>query len=375
LTELTYAELLHELQVHEVELSIQNEELRESRDRYAELYDYGPSAYLTVDAKTGKITEMNITATDLLGVNRSQAYGRRFTAFIEPEFADNYHLCTRKVMEAPFRESCELRMHSGDGSVFWALLDIRGEPESARIRIAVTDISEQKHVEQIKDDFIGMVSHELRTPLTVVLGAIAVARSEGISREDLREMLDEAARSAETLSHILENLIELSRFQSDRMQLKKEQVSLEKLLDEVVPCASFKEHPVWLEIPPGLPGIAADRIRLKQVISNLLDNAAKYSPPKTEIRITVRQDKEKILIGVSDRGKGISSEDQAKLFEPFERLREKSTTTPGLGLGLLVCRRMVEAHGGSIWVESVPDKGSNFWFTLPLDPAPPPLLY
>jgi len=102
------------------------------------------------------------------------------------------------------------------------------------------------------------------------------------------------------------------------------------------------------------------------VVHNLLSNAGKYSPVNSEIKVTASQKHSYVLIGVTDHGRGISPEDQAKLFEPFERLRARLTTTPGLGLGLLVCRRLVEAYGGKIWVESKPGAGATFWFTLPL---------
>lgn len=108
-----------------------------------------------------------------------------------------------------------------------------------------------------------------------------------------------------------------------------------------------------------------DKIRLERVIDNLLDNAVKYSPPNTRIDVATLDLGDYIQISVSDEGKGISQEDQARLFSPFERLSEGATSKPGLGLGLLVCRRLVEAHGGKIWVESVPGNGSTFIFTLP----------
>ena len=109
-----------------------------------------------------------------------------------------------------------------------------------------------------------------------------------------------------------------------------------------------------------------DRSRLERVLSNLLNNAVKYSPSDTEIKISLRKDGDYLLVGVKDQGKGLSTDEQAKLFQPFERLNQTSTTKPGLGLGLLVCKRLVEAHGGKIWVESEPGKGSTFSFTLPL---------
>jgi signal transduction histidine kinase len=111
--------------------------------------------------------------------------------------------------------------------------------------------------------------------------------------------------------------------------------------------------------------IHADPIRIERIINNILDNAAKYSPKGTDIKISVQQKDGCLLIAVSDQGPGLSPENQARLFEPFQRL-PSSENIKGFGLGLIVCKRLVETHGGRIWVESEPGRGSTFFFTLPI---------
>ncbi|HTY81251.1 MAG TPA: PAS domain S-box protein, partial [Dehalococcoidales bacterium] len=164
-------DVLFELEVNRTELEIQNEELRstneelmnakelvqEARDSYAELYDLAPVAYFTVDTLKGDITQVNLTACEILKIPRSACKGH-FTKFIEPEYADAYHICVRKAIQEPFSSSCEVKMRRSDGTSFWAELHVRGAAESKEVRIAVTDITERKNSEQIKDDFIGMVS-------------------------------------------------------------------------------------------------------------------------------------------------------------------------------------------------------------------------
>jgi len=125
------------------------------------------------------------------------------------------------------------------------------------------------------------------------------------------------------------------------------------------------EHSILLDIPDGLPQVVVDPVRFQRVLHNLVENAIKYSPKRTEIRIFARQENRKVVVGVSDQGPGISVQDQKRLFEPFQRLGLKPTTS-GVGLGLEVCKRLVEAHGGSIWVESKPGEGAAFLFTIPL---------
>jgi len=126
-------------------------------------------------------------------------------------------------------------------------------------------------------------------------------------------------------------------------------------------------HQFILEIPKKLPAVFADRLRLERILHNLIDNAMKYSPQGGEVRVSVKSEEEHLIIAVSDQGIGISLSNQAKLFGSFQRLEEsKLDGVRGLGLGLLVCRRLVEAHGGRIWVESELGKGSTFFFTVPL---------
>lgn len=227
-----------------------------------------------------------------------------------------------------------------------------------------------RETEKLKDEFIGMVSHELRTPLTVFLGAVRVARTPGITGEDIQELLKEAEQSAVSLGDILENLIELSRYQSNRLTLATEPLDIVSLVRECVETqkARLDNHVFALDIREGLAPAEAERTRIRQVLRNLLDNAAKYSAAGTEIRASVRQEGDNLVIGVSDNGRGISEANLETLFQPFQRL-EGTSLVKGLGLGLLVCRRLVEAHGGRIWCESGPGQGAAFYFTLPLAPS------
>jgi PAS domain S-box-containing protein len=244
------------------------------------------------------------------------------------------------------------------------LLGVDGQIRGA---VAVgANITEQKQAMVIKDDFIGMVSHELKTPLTIFLAAVKVAMTEGISAEEIQDLLKDASNSAESMADLVENLLELSRYQANRLILTTKSLDTARIVQNLVAIWKDETHRFSLDIQDGLPPVVADPLRLGQVLRNLLNNACKYSPAGTEIIVSVKQDGDFLLLGVKDQGKGISRDQQTKLFQSFERLSETSLTKPGLGLGLLVCRRLVEAHGGKIWVESELGKGSTFWFTVPL---------
>jgi PAS domain S-box-containing protein len=233
----------------------------------------------------------------------------------------------------------------------------------------VHDITEQTQADLIKDEFIGMVSHELRTPLTVVVGSIRTAMTPGMSQEDIFSLMENAASGADTLALILDNLLELSRYQSKRLVLSVEPVRVYRAASSIVEREKAQSplHHFVLDVPPDLPLVSADPLRFERILHNLIDNAVKYSPEGGEIRISARNDGTCITVSVKDQGVGIAPEDQPKLFEPFQRLETMRQATQGVGLGLVVCRRLVEAHGGRIWVESEKGQGSTFFFTLPLD--------
>ncbi len=244
--------------------------------------------------------------------------------------------------------------------------DIGGRP--VRMTGLSLDITEHKKTDNIKDEFIGLVSHELRTPMTVLSGTLHVASLPTITPEERELMMKDALHSSAELAQILDNLVELSRHQAGRLTLAVEETDLVQLVNDIPATeeARLEGYKLVLDIPADLPSLAIDRVRVRQVLRNLVSNAAKYSPEGSEIRVEARVLNGEVLVSVTDQGKGLTEEEQSRLFQPFERLGETSRSSRGLGLGLLVCKRLVEAHGGRIWVVSEPGHGATFSFTLPL---------
>ena len=268
----------------------------------------------------------------------------------------------------------EVMLGSPFGPRFPAELHMVASSEPGLLRVAVTDISEKKQAEQLKDDFIGMVSHELRTPLTVVIGALRTAQSQHIDAETKATLIEDAVWGANAMAAIVDNLLELTRYQAHRLELHQEGVNIKELITGIVETASKKseKHRFIADFADNIPQLAADRIRLVRITENLIDNAIKYSPDGGDVKVSVRREgRDRIIVSVADHGVGIPSEKLKMLFEPFQRLGATSTpAVQGTGLGLVVCRRLVEAHGGKIWVESEPGKGSTFSFSLPLGKPP-----
>jgi two-component system sensor histidine kinase EvgS len=246
---------------------------------------------------------------------------------------------------------------------------IESQKASAALREREDELRSLKKVNQLKDEFIGLVSHELRTPLTVILGALSTVLTEGdkISRREIKQLIGDAYYEAENLSDILANLLELARAQANRLQIMEEQVNIRETIDTVVNrmTEQTKSHQFTVDCGDSII-ITGDRVRVQRILHNLLDNAAKYSDTGTKIEVFARLRNGEVHIGVKDNGIGIPSELQGKLFEPFQRLEQPNSKATGTGLGLIVCRRLVEAHGGRMWVESEPGAGSTFQFTLPL---------
>jgi len=286
------------------------------------------------------------------------------------------HLCPLKEVKKSKKAVTVEHIHySADGKKM--NVEVHGFPvldKEGNVMLMITyylDITERKQLDQLKDEFIGLVSHELRSPLTVITGAVSTVLTEGarLSPEEINQLLLDASHEADTLASLLNNLLELSRAQAGRLFISAELVNLRKVLRDSVE-EIRRQSPAYrfvLEIPGKMPAVTADKLRLERILHNLLENAVKYSPDGGEIRVSVKLEKERLVISVSDQGIGISKIDQGKLFKPFQRLEDtRIHSTKGLGLGLLVCQRLVGSHGGQIWVESKHGQGSTFFFTLPL---------
>ena len=350
--------------------------LRESEQRWSTTLVSIGDAVIATDLG-GRITFMNSVAETLTGWNLPEASARPAM-----EVFNIVNENTRKAVENPVARVLQegaivgLANHTilvrKDGTEI--PIDDSGAPildqdgKVTGVVLVFRDITERKKTEQMKDEFISLVSHELRTPMTVITGSLRTAVSEGISPEDKELLLQNAIEGSESLSAILENLLELSRHQAGWLQLRRELVSVPIIAENVIKLLKARGagQNFLADFSGDLPPAEADPVRVERILYNLLENATKYSPGESEIKVFVSSDKDFVVTGVTDQGSGISPENQDKLFESFERLEMGAQSAQGLGLGLVVCKRLVEAQGGQIWVESEPGKGSTFYFTLPV---------
>jgi PAS domain S-box-containing protein len=263
-------------------------ELSESERHWSTTIASIGDGVIATDA-TGNITFMNAVAVSLTGWTQSEAISRPVN-----DVFSIINKQTRQRLESPVDIVLQKGSITGlanhtvllrkDGTEI--PIDDSGAPIKGEDGIVIgvvlvfRDVTERRKAEQVKDDFIGMVSHELRTPLTVVTGSIRTAMSAGISTEDIKMLLENAASGAEELEMILSNLLELSRYQADRLNLSQEQVDLAQLIRQVVDKtqSQYQSHHFIFDTPPGIPPMSADRLHVERIMRNLLDNAAKYSP-------------------------------------------------------------------------------------------------
>ena len=229
-----------------------------------------------------------------------------------------------------------------------------------------------------RDEFISIASHELRNPVAAIRGfgqlmQRRLARGT-LAGDDLDEYIDSIVSSGAYLSRLVEDLLNVSRLEGGRMDLRMEAVDLEELVQRATTEAPLKEHPLVIDRPPHPVVITLDADRITQVLVNLLENAAKYSPAASEIHLRVESDASEVRISVTDYGIGLPPEELERLFTPFGRATNaRDANIPGLGLGLYVSRRLAEAHGGTLLATSAgAGRGSTFTLVLPLIDAPAP---
>lgn len=241
-----------------------------------------------------------------------------------------------------------------------------------------TDIEEARvltETEQLRSALLSSVSHDLRTPLVSIIGSATslTSRDGKLSAEDRTQLAQTILEEGERLNRFVQNLLDMTRLGYGALQLNKEWSDLREIAGRAVRRLDkvLWFHRVEIEVPSDLPAIRVDPVLIEQVLVNLLDNAAKYSPKEGRITIFARQAGNDIVARVCDQGPGIPAESREAVFEMFYRVRGGDRQTAGTGLGLSICRGLIEAHGGRIVAKAGPDElGTVIEFTLPLEPVP-----
>jgi len=246
-----------------------------------------------------------------------------------------------------------------------------------RVRLATEAHSVQlkMETEQLRNSLLSAISHDLRTPLAAIVGA-----SSSLVRDD--DKLDDHARhelgqaiydEAMRMAGLANNLLDMARLEAGAVVLNRQWQPLEEVVGGALAGLSVRmvNHPVTVKLPRDLPLVEIDSLLIERVFANLLENAVKYTPPGTVIEISAAKDQSDLVVTVSDQGHGIPAGEEQLIFEKFHRVASEGNQG-GAGLGLTICRSIVEAHGGRIWADNLSTGGAAFHFTLPL--TKPPLI-
>ena len=343
--------------------------LATSELRYRRLFETAQDGILLLDAKTAQVTDVNPFLIKMLGYTKKEFLGKKLWEIGAVKDIDASREAFRNLQSKEYirYENLPLQTKGGSRIDVEFVSNVYGVNGETVIQCNVRDITERKKLADLKDSFIGMVSHELRTPLTVIIGSLRTTVSQGISPEDKGQLINCAIEGAESLTRMLENLLEITRFESGRLELHAGSIKLHDLVEGVMSKLRDSYPNQFInKVPQDLPELKADPTRLESIICNLTDNAAKYSPRNGEVTVSAQKENNSLAVSITDQGCGMSEEETVRIFEPFERLQQKTGNVKGIGLGLVVCRHLIEAHGGKISVESQVGKGSTFTFTLPL---------
>jgi len=360
------------------------ERVRQAECRYESLFNASIDPIIVLDLD-GRILDLNQRVIEMLGCPREQLRGVALWSAlgVAPETCQT---AVQRVREGQ-RSSLEMQISSTEGACPEA--DRRPVVEGVRTlethmakidyggREAIQwighDISERVALEQVRADLTHMIVHDLRSPLGSIMSSLQLISTAFIEQDEtvpVLKLVRIAMRSGQKLYRLINSLLDMGRLEAGETELKKTRVSPEAVISEAIeqiqPLALDRGQTLLVHPCDALPEVPADNELILRVLTNLLDNAVKFTPKEGTITVRVQQVGQEIQFTVSDTGPGISPEFHQHVFDRFGRL-DSARGFKGTGLGLTFCKVAVEAHGGRIWVESEVGHGAAFCFTLPLE--------
>jgi two-component system phosphate regulon sensor histidine kinase PhoR len=341
----------------------------------------------------GNMMQMNARARQIFNV-QVDPIGRPYADIIAHEAARN---AIARMLTAAERENGSLDGSQAAEEI--GVLDPETDEErvfqmhAAQVRdeqqtligtaIILNDITEIRNLERMKTEFVAIAAHELRTPMTPIKGFISMLAQDAddtFTRDERQEYYGIIEQNVDRLGRLINDLLNVTRIERGiALQLFWEEVELRALAESVFEVqrgmTNTDKHVLVVESQPERVWATVGRDQIEQVLQNLVNNAIKYSPDGGEVRILIREEPERksVLIGVQDQGTGIPESARARLFKPYLRIHNPQTAgVKGTGIGLFLVKNLVEAHHGSIWVDSEMGHGTTFWFRLPKSPETTP---
>ena len=421
LTEAETYKLLHELQVHQIELESQNDELIQAKEqaliaseKYIELYDFAPSGYFTLSPK-GNIIGLNLTGAKMLGKDRLQIQNRLFQLFLSDSSKPLFRRFLEKVFGSNIIETCDVALSVNGSSPMYVHLSGYAAENGEQCLITVFDITKQKQTEieltdlkihaekaqliaeearykaetatyvaedavKSKQQFLANMSHEIRTPMNAVIGFTNVLLKTKLNKTQ-NKYLNAIKVSGESLIVLINDILDIAKVDARKMTFEKIPFSLfdsisimHQLFDLKI---KEKNLDMFDEYDKAIPQIlVGDPMRFRQIILNLMSNALKFtSQGKISLRVRlIKEDAEKVTIefALTDTGIGIREDRLSQVFNKFEQAdKDTSSSYGGTGLGLAIVKQMVEQQGGTVFVSSELTKGSTFGFILSFEKTNP----
>jgi PAS domain S-box-containing protein len=355
--------------------------LRQENRQLSAILHFSGDGIVTVDEQL-RITGFNPAMEQMTAWRTHEALGRFYYDVLRPHDFQRTPLgyardpMVRAIATGRAVSDQEMILLARDGQQVYASVTAaavrspQGQPISGVLN--VRDITRSREAEELRSTFVSVVSHELQTPIAIIKGyASTLAREDAHwDAATARERLGAIEEEADRLSHLVQNILYVSRIQAGGLKMEPEELDLGEVTRSVV--RRFRARSPALEVsvrlPSRFPLVMADRERIEEVLMNLLDNAVKYAgregPARVDVRGQVTDDE--VIISVRDDGEGIPLREQARIFDRFARLENTANRrTQGAGLGLYICRAIVAAHGGRIWLRSELGRGSTFSFSVP----------
>lgn len=358
--------------LHNAQLVAEANERAATLAGQAALLDLSSDAIFVRDID-GTILFWSRGASEMLGWTAEEAVGQSSLEMLRPIYPrprDALHEELRRTG----RWTGEVVYHHRDGHridviLRWVLREAWGDhPET--VLVTATDIGERKRVERMKEEFVAIVSHELRTPLTAMRGALGLLAGGAVGElpADARPLVEIANSNAERLGRLVNDMLDLQRWESGKMPLVPGDVDLSDLVQRVVSVMRPLADRAGVRLAADVPRlvIRADRDRVEQLLMNLVANAIKFSPKGGTVSVRIEEREATVRIAVSDEGRGIPADQLERVFERFAQVDASDARQKGgTGLGLAISRAIAEQHGGRIWVESALGAGSTFYIELP----------
>ncbi len=391
LSETNKLKLIHELEVHKIELEMQNEELKLAKEKaelaekkYTELYAWAPSGLLSLTA-TGEITDLNFSAVRLLEKEYDELIKSSFGFYVSSDTRADFNTFLQKIYNTKIKQTCELKLTVAHNTIKYVLVNGITSKIDKKCLISITDISKHIYLEReliksrkkaeendrLKSAFLANMSHEIRTPMNGILGFTDLLKNMKLNVESQQEYLDIIEKSGNRMLNILNDIISISKIESHQMEISISDTNVNEQLEYIYHFFKLeaKQKKLHISIKNTLPKneefIRTDREKVYGVLTNLVKNAIKFTQ-EGNIELGCERKDEFLEFYVKNSGADIRDDLKESIFERFKQGSDpQKQNVQGAGLGLSISKAYVELLGGKIWVESGQGHGTTFRFTLP----------